>query len=84
MNDEIQIIMSPLCRSFERDGITLQIEIFRSDESDWTLEVVNPANTSIVWDKTFQSDKSALEEFHQTIRNEGIRSFLDNKDHGAT
>jgi len=83
MNDEIEIIMSPLCQSFERDGVTLQIEIFRSDESDWTLEVVNPANTSIVWNKTFQSDESALEEFHQTIKKDGIQSFLDNEDHDA-
>jgi len=83
MNDEIDIIMSPLSQSFERDGITLQVEIFRSDESDWTLEVVNPANTSIVWDKTFQSDKLALEEFHRAIENDGTQSFLDDKDHGA-
>jgi len=78
MNDEIEIIMSPLCQSFERDGIALQIEIYRSSESDWSLEVVNPSSTSIVWNDTFQSDKAALEEFLQTIKTEGIQSFLDN------
>jgi len=83
MNDEIEIIMSPLCQSFERDGITLHIEIYRSGETDWTLEVVNPTNTSIVWDETFQSDKAAIEEFQRTIKNDGIQSLLDDYDDGA-
>jgi hypothetical protein len=83
MKDEIEIIMSPLCQSFERDGISLQIEIYRSQESNWTLEIVNPTNTSIVWDETFQSDKEALEEFQRTIKTDGIQSLLDNHGDGA-
>jgi len=83
MNDDIEIIMSPFCQSFEKDGISLQVEIYRSLESDWTLEVVNPSNTSIVWDDAFISDKAALEEFHRTVQAEGIQSFLDSHDDGA-
>jgi hypothetical protein len=82
MNDEIEIIMSPLCQSFERDGITLQIEIYCSSESEWSLEVVNPSNTSIVWNDTFQSDKAALEEFLQTVKIDGVQSFLDDHSDG--
>jgi hypothetical protein len=84
MNDEIEIIMSPLCQSFEKDGISLQIDIYRSQESDWTLEVINPSNTSIVWDETFISDQLALEEFHRTIQVDGIQSFLDSQGDAAT
>ncbi|MFQ5635045.1 MAG: hypothetical protein ACE5G3_06910 [Gammaproteobacteria bacterium] len=83
MNDEIELIMSPLCKTFEKDGISLQVEIYRSQHSEWTLEVVNPSNTSIVWDDTFLSDQAALDEFHQTVRDEGMRSFVDNHGSGA-
>jgi uncharacterized protein len=84
MNDEIEIITSPLSQSFEKDGISLQVEIYRSQESDWMLEVVNPSNTSIVWDGTFISDQLALEEFHRTVRADGIQSFLDSQGDAAT
>jgi len=83
MNDDIEIIMSPLCQTFKKDGISLQVEIYRSQESDWTLEIINPSNTSIVWDEMFISDNAALEEFHRTVKAEGIQSFLDNHDDGA-
>ncbi len=83
VNEETEIEMSPLCQSFEKGGITLQIEIYRSQESDWMLEVVNPTNTSIVWDETFQSDKAAFEEFQRTVKTDGIQSLLDNYGDGA-
>jgi hypothetical protein len=83
MNDDIEIIMSPLCQPFRKGGVSLQVEIYRSQESGWTLEVVNPSNTSIVWDEMFISDKAALEEFQRTVEAEGIQSFLDNHDDGA-
>ena len=83
MNDDIELIMSPLCCTFEQDSVSLQVEIYRSQDSDWTLEVVNPANTSIVWEDTFLSDKAALDEFQRTVKEEGIHSFLDDHESGA-
>ncbi len=77
MTEHSEIIMSPLCQSFESGGIAVQVDIYRSQDSDWALEVVNPSNTSIVWDRTFLSDRAALDEFHRTIRVDGIRSLLD-------
>jgi hypothetical protein len=43
----------------------------------WSLEVVNSAGTSIVWDDLFPSDDAANEEFHRTVAEEGMAVFLD-------
>lgn len=77
MEDEFELIMSPLCQAYETDGISLQVDIYRGADTDWTLEVVNPSNTSIVWDDLFPSDQAAFAEFERTILAEGMRSFLD-------
>jgi hypothetical protein len=77
MEDDIELIMSPLCQTYQKDGISLQVEIYRSADSDWTLEIVNPSDTSIVWDEAFLSDQAAFDEFQRTVHAEGMRSFLD-------
>ena len=82
-DDDFELIMSPLCQTYNEDGIALQIEIYRSLQSDWTLELINPNNTSIVWDETFNSDQAALDEFHRTVRVDGMGSFLDDPETGA-
>jgi hypothetical protein len=77
MEDDFEIIMSPLCQTYEKDGISLRVDIYRSEDSDWTLEIVNPSDTSIVWDDLFLSDQAAFDEFQRTVLEEGMRSFLD-------
>lgn len=46
-------------------------------ESTWTLEVVNAAGASTVWDDLFLSDEAANDEFLRTVVDEGIAAFLD-------
>lgn len=77
MDDDFELIISPLCQEYEKDGITLRVEIYRGADTDWTLEVVNPSNTSIVWDDLFPSDQAAFAEFARTVLSEGMHSFLD-------
>ena len=72
---EPELIMSPLCQEVTRDGYTVRVEIYRSETSDWTLEVVDAAGGSTVWEDTFAADQLALDEFHLTLESEGIRSF---------
>ena len=46
------IIRSGLSRTVKRDGITVEVSIIRLEhETQWSLEVVNSAATSIVWDE---------------------------------
>jgi hypothetical protein len=72
------IVKSSLSRTVTRDGITVRIEIVRLEgETRWSLEVVNAANTSIVWDDLFATDEDAYAEFERTVAEEGMQTFLD-------
>jgi hypothetical protein len=74
---EPELIMSPLCRNLTQDGYTIEVHIYRCEESKWTLEVVDPAGGSTVWDDEFETDELAFEEFHRELQAEGIHSFED-------
>ena len=72
------IVYSGLSRKVTRDGVTVEVVIARLEgETAWSLEVVNAANTSIVWDELFATDEAAYAEFEQTIAEDGMRTFLD-------
>ena len=75
---EPNLVTSSLSRRVTRDGITVEVCIYRLEsETDWSLEVVNSAGTSIVWDDLFASDDAANEEFLRTVAEEGMSAFLD-------
>jgi len=72
------IVTSGLSRHVTQDSITVELCIYRLEsEAHWSLEVVNAAGTSIVWDDTFSSDDAAHEEFQRTVAEEGMAAFLD-------
>ncbi|MEZ5996122.1 MAG: hypothetical protein R3C25_10225 [Hyphomonadaceae bacterium] len=72
------IVTSGLSRHVTKDGVTVELCIYRlEEEPGWTLEVVNSAGTSIVWDDTFSSDGAANGEFLKTVAEEGMATFLD-------
>ena len=60
-------------KSRQRDDAIVRLE----HQTDWSLEVVNSASTSIVWDDLFASDDEAFAEFERTVAEEGMRTFLD-------
>ena len=64
-----------------KDNVTVEVIIVRLEsESKWSLEVVNDAGTSIVWDNLFDSDEDAYAEFQRTVEEECMRAFLDNQN----
>ena len=72
------LVISGLSGVVTQDGITVEICICRLEhEKPWTLEVVNAAGTSVVWDEPFSSDEDAYAEFKRTVANEGMQAFLD-------
>jgi hypothetical protein len=72
------IVKSDLSQTVKRDGVTAEVSIIRLEhETEWSLEVVNSAGTSIVWDDQFASDDEAFAEFERTVAEEGMRTFLD-------
>ena len=72
------LVNSSLSGVVTTDGVKVEVCIVRlEDEKQWTLEVVNAAGTSTVWDETFSSDEEAYAEFKRTVADEGIQTFLD-------
>jgi hypothetical protein len=78
---EPNLIHSGLSRTVAKDGVTVEVSIVRLElESKWSLEVVNAAGTSIVWDDLFSSDNEAYAEFERTVAEEGMRAFSDTEN----
>ncbi len=73
-----KIVTSRLSRIVKQDGVTVEVSIIRLEhETEWSLEVVNDKNTSIVWDDLFATDDEAYAEFERTVAEEGIKTFLN-------
>ncbi len=83
MNDDIELTYSPLNCKITRDGHTLEINIFKSPDTDWFLEVIDPNNNSTCWEDQFETDKLAFDEAMSAIDEEGILSFVEPIDGGA-
>lgn len=74
-DDDYPITHSPLERKITRDGITVEICIYRgNDDSDWILEIVDESGGSTIWDD-LASDQEALDLAIKTIDEEGIEAF---------
>ena len=75
------LVRSGLSGIVSKDNVTVEVIIVRLEsESNWSLEVLNNAGTSIVWDDLFDSDEDAYAEFQRTVEEEGMRAFLDNQN----
>lgn len=83
MTDDMEIIHSPLTQTYSADGHTLRIDIYRSTDSLWILEVVDEQGTSTVWDDPFETDRAALEAAFLAIEENGIASFVTQAQQAA-
>jgi uncharacterized protein len=72
---------STLSQAVTRDGITIQVCIYRIKDSGegWILEVVDDQGTSTVWGDPFATDRDAYSEFQRVLAVEGIRSFSETR-----
>jgi len=57
------LITSGYSKHITQDGITIELYY---------------KGTSIVWDDVFPTDDAAYMEYKRTVRDEGMKSFLDN------
>ena len=67
-----KIINSPLSGSFTEGGITVDVQIYRLEDTKWSLEVIDSEGTSIVWDDLFDTDEAARAEFERSVAEEGL------------
>lgn len=78
---EPNLIVSSLSKNVEIEGYPFRVEVCRIDtKPGWTLEVVDQNGTSTVWDDLFDTDQDAMDEFNRTIKEEGIKPFLDDSN----
>lgn len=80
MEDEFELIMSPLCQSISSGGRTVKIEIYQDEPGAWILEIEDEYGNSTVWDDRFDSDAAALTEAKSAISEDGITSFIGPED----
>jgi uncharacterized protein len=83
MTDDMDIIHSPLQQTYSADGHSVSIQIYRSHDAPWVLEVVDEHGTSTVWDELFDTDKAALEAAFLAIEEEGMASFVTQAQQAA-
>lgn len=76
MSDEDpKLIDSPHSGHFTKDGVTVDVCIYRLEDTKWTLEVVDTERTSYVWNDEFETDEAAYREFIRTVETEGMLEF---------
>jgi uncharacterized protein len=67
---------SDITKEIEKDGSKVTVEVYKSDEGGWILEIVDEGWNSTVWDDLFPSAKEALDTGIKAIDKEGIQSFI--------
>jgi uncharacterized protein len=70
-----KIITSPLSGPYSEGSLIVDVQIYRLEDTKWTLEVVDSKGTSTVWDDQFDTDEAAHAEFRRCIAEEGIISL---------
>ena len=76
MNDEIDLLYSPLQQNYTAEGKTVEVSIYRMPDTGWTLEVVDQYGNSTVWDGEFATDQAAFDLFLQAIKTQGIDAMI--------
>lgn len=77
MDEDYELIKSPLCQSITSDGKTVQVDIYEDGKDGWILEVIDQFDNSTVWEESFETEESALFEVRETIKHEGIAVLID-------
>ena len=71
-----KIITSPLSGPFTEGDVTVDVQIYRLEDTKWTLEVIDNQGTSIVWDDQFDTDDAARREFNRSVAEEGLTGIV--------
>jgi hypothetical protein len=71
-DDDPVLTYSPLNQTLTRNGVTVEVHIYKGRGSDWILEVVDAARNSHVWDEQFQTDQQAFDEAMRALDEEPL------------
>src|SRR3954470_2337588 len=69
-DEKPEIEFSPLSRQVARDGVVVDIKIYRLRSAGglWSLEVVDQENTCTIWTEDFSTDQEAYHPSFQSLR----------------
>ncbi len=78
MEDDCDFEHSRLSGKFTRNGIRVEVEIYRNAGTNdtWRLEVVNENGGCIRWHVRFSSEEEAYQAFLAVVDQEGISFFF--------
>ncbi|MFY0613084.1 MAG: hypothetical protein JXQ99_16255 [Hyphomicrobiaceae bacterium] len=76
LDDDYVLIESSLSGEFVRDGIRVDVQIYRGEEDTaWVLEVIDQADNSYVWDEQFATDQLAMKAFLASVDMDGMKQY---------
>ena len=76
MGKIVKYPQSNITKEIEKDGSKVTIEVYKTDEGGWILEIVDEGWNSTLWDDLFMSSKEALDAGIRAIDEGGIQSFI--------
>ena len=79
-DDEPALTYSPLNQTLTRNGVTVEVHIYKGRGSDWILEVVDAAKNSHVWDDEFETDQQAFDEAMRALDEEPLEFMEPTSD----
>jgi hypothetical protein len=71
MSEEIEITLSPLCRTYTEGDMTVEVEIYSGNRIDWVLEIISDDKT-IILENTFPSETAAYSAFEALVEQCGL------------
>jgi hypothetical protein len=77
MSEEQQVIQSKHTQNYSVDGKAVEIDIYRTEDSGWILEIVDENNNSTLWEDEFEKEDDALAEALDALKEEGIDNFIE-------
>jgi len=63
-------------RVIERDGWTVNVEIYPSDTGGWFLQIDDGRDSATCWIEPFDTEQAALDAALHAIDAEGIDTFI--------
>jgi hypothetical protein len=69
---EYTLTYSPLNQTLTRNGVTVEVHIYKGHGSNWILELVDAAGNSHVWDDQFETDEAAFTEAMRALDEEPL------------
>jgi len=77
MSEEQQVIQSKHTQQYSANGKTVEIDIYRTEDSGWILEIVDENNNSTLWEDEFEKEDDAIAEALDALKEEGIDNFIE-------